>query len=631
MNDNIIKRIDEAVSIPDLFFQTVASDPEGIVAYQPLPSAGEAPSSFVSSTNITVAQRVRLLADHLVRAGLKKGDRVAILSLSRPEWMEADLAILCAGGVSVGIYQTLPADDIGYILHDSGCRFVFAENEEQLQKLNVLLENPTEIPEIEDRAAETVHIKLEQIILFEESDIACPRAKILSFGSIVEQDRDISLQSYQDLSREDLAALVYTSGTTGAPKGVMQTHGNHLANVRQAWQAEICGDASKILVFLPLAHSFARLMGYLTYLTPAIAHFPGIFDTKTSRLDPAALTKDIREADTHIVPIVPRLLEKMRSVIQEKARKSGIQAKLLQLTLWAARKNFEAKQQEKAPSMLVMMAYEGTVSIRRQIRERLFGTELRYCVSGGAKLGPDVATFFEALGIEVLQGYGLTETCVATNVNRSGRNKIGTVGPVLAPDIEVKIAADDEILFRGPNVTSGYYRRPEATKESWDQDGWFHTGDLGALDEDGYLSIVGRKKDILVSSYGKNIAPDPIQSQVRNSPYISQAVLIGDGRPYCVMIVTLDAPNVETWLRSKKLSIPNESLECMPEVQTLIEKEITRVNEDLARYESIKRFVIVPGDFTVENGLLTPTFKVKRKPVLEKYAGEIEELYQESS
>ncbi|MCB0319920.1 MAG: long-chain fatty acid--CoA ligase, partial [Bdellovibrionales bacterium] len=446
---------------------------------------------------------------------------------------------------------------------------------------------------------------------------------VIQWDEIVVGPEVERIEQYRTLTREDLAALVYTSGTTGPPKGVMQTHGNHLANVRQAYECRLVEANSRLIVFLPLAHAFAKLMGYLGFLGPAKILFPAIKDKRTSKLDPDSTTKDIREGNAHIVPVVPRLLEKMQSGIQAKARSGGLQGMLVGATLQSAERVY-AGNADVYNSIL----YSITAFMRAGIRKKLFGENFQYCISGGAKLNPQVARFFDSLGIEVLEGYGLTETCVATNVNRSGNKKIGSVGPVLAPDIECRIDQDGEILFRGPNIAKGYYKRESATRAAWDSEGWFHTGDLGEIDTSGFLSIVGRKKDILVTSYGKNIAPEDIEAQMKSSLYISQIVLIGDGRPYITAIVTLNLPIVVTW--AKKIGIKEldgASLASNDKVRDLIWKDIQQVNKDLANYESVKKFAIVPEDFTVENGFLTPTFKVKRPVVLKAYVDLVESLY----
>ncbi len=614
-------------SLAAAFYDIAFTVPERVVYRQAVISDGDqdsVPRQWVSRTYAEVRERVKRMAHFLKATGVKRGDRVAILSSSRPEWMESDLATLTLGGVAVSIYQSLPAEDVGYILFDSGADVVFAENQEQIDKLLELLGGPIPIPGTEERDETQAQVGLNKIIAFEA---VSAHPLVVQYDEIVREGETADLETYQGLNKEDLAALVYTSGTTGPPKGVMQTHGNHLANVRQAWQSSLCGHDSSIMLFLPLAHSFAKLMGYLGFLTPASVCFPGVADTKTSKIHPESVTKDIREAGATIVPVVPRLLEKMQAGVEQKKNVGGVGGAIVKLVLWGASETYQAKLAGKAPSILAMIAYQATAGIRAKIKAKLFGANFKYSISGGAKLNPQTARFFDALGIEILEGYGLTETCVATNVNRFGSKKIGTVGPLLAEDIELRLEDDGEIVFRGPNIAKGYYNREAATKSSWDEDGWFHTGDLGAVDDDGYLSIVGRKKEILVTSYGKNIAPEDIEASVKSTPYVSQVVLLGDGRPFITALLTVDVLAVGAWAKKMGITEPVSTLIQGSRVKDLIWKDIEKVNEELAHHESIKKIAIAPEEFTVENGILTPTFKVKRRVVMEEYAELIEEMY----
>ncbi|MCB0310092.1 MAG: AMP-binding protein, partial [Bdellovibrionales bacterium] len=313
--------------------------------------------------------------------------------------------------------------------------------------------------------------------------------------------------------------------------------------------------------------------------------------------------------------------------IVHKAAGAGLAGFLLRGTLWSAEKVYRARLDEtvKVP-ITAQIVYKLCAGLRVKIRKTLFGSEFKYAVSGGAKLNSDVARFLDMFDIQVLEGYGLTETCVATNANRPGKNKIGTVGPVLSSDIEIKLGADQEILFKGPNIAKGYYNRPSATKHAWSEDGWFSSGDLGSLDSDGYLKIEGRKKEIIVTSYGKNIAPESVEQELKTSKYISQAVLVGDGRPYCVALITLNLSAVQKWAQTNGHQI-GEEIADNSEVRRLIHSEIERINGSLANFESVKKFFLVSDEFTIDNGLLTPTFKVKRKAVQERFQQQIDRLY----
>ena len=619
-----IPDFDSFPSIAHGFYAAVQSMPEKAVYRQaqidPASDSPDTPRTWESRTFREVADRIKKIAHYLRSIGVNRGDKVAIVSSSRPEWMEADIAAHTLGAIVVSVYQSLPAEDIGYILFDSGSDVIFAENQEQVDKLVELLSGPIDIPGTEERDASKAQIGIKKVIAFES---VSEHSLVESFETILAGPEPADLDTYQQITRDDLAALVYTSGTTGPPKGVMQTHGNHLANVRQAYQCKLVDDGDLLMVFLPLAHAFARLMGYLGFLGPCELAFPGIADRKTSKINPDSTTKDIREAGATIIPVVPRLLEKMQAGVAAKARAGGIGGTLIGSALWSAEKVY-AKQ--AGPVEQIVYALTGV--FRKAIKKKLFGTELAYLISGGAKLNPQVARFFDMLGILILEGYGLTETCVATNINRVENYKIGSVGPVLTDDIELMITDDGEICYRGPNITKGYYNRDTATKSSWDEQGWFHTGDLGELDEEGFLSIVGRKKDILVTSYGKNIAPEDIEAQMKSSRYISQIVMLGDGRPYCTALLSLDLPAVSSWAKKQGITeLDNESLSKNEKVKDLLWKEIEKVNAELANYETVKKIEIVPEDFTVENGMLTPTFKVKRPVVKKVYTELIEGMY----
>lgn len=606
-----MRPVDSFSSIQEAFFAATDAMPEHLVYTQV--GVSSATGGPRSATYREVASRVVAAAHYLQRLGAVTGDRIAILSSTRPEWMEADLAILSAGAVSVSVYQSLPSNDVAYILFDSGAQIVFAENQEQVQKLLSAAGADLQMARTEDREAQVVRIGIKKIISFEPCD---PHPLVEQWSAIVEK----APQSFSAAagSPDALAALVYTSGTTGPPKGVMQSHRNHLSNVRQAFDCGMVVESSTIMLFLPLAHSFAKLMGYIGFLSPVSLLFPSISDHRSSRADAQTILRDIQGAGAKIVPVVPRFLEKMKEGLEAAARRKDVRGRLLSLTLRSA-----ARQARGERGVLQLIAFEGTSGLRRKIRARLFGPHFEFAVSGGAKLPVDVALFFDGLGIEILEGYGLTETCVATNVNPRGRKKIGTVGPVLAPDIEVRLEEDGEVSFRGPNVSLGYFQRPTATRASWSSDGWFRTGDLGSIDADGYLSIVGRKKEIIVTSGGKKISPQAIEERLCAIPLVSQAVLIGDGRPFCIALLTLDKQAVTDW----ETANPSKSRE---QLADNIRDAIDRVNADLSSFETVKNFIVLEEELSVDNGLLTPTFKAKRKTIEERYRERIEETYRQT-
>lgn len=614
-------------TIPQAFLSLARRNPQATVYEQAITEENDVLSKkprkrYVASYQ-DVQRNISKITLYLRSLGLDKGSKVAIISGTRPEWMEADIAILMFGGISVSVYQSLPKENIGYILYDSETEVVFAENQQQVNKLLDLTTEPFPVPGHEDREATISKITLKKIIAFEKVK---SHPLVEQYSNLLQQTVAEEELESPNVSSNELAALVYTSGTTGPPKGVMQTHGNHLANVRQGIESGLVNEDSVICLILPLAHSFAKLMGYIGFLTPVELRFPAVWDQQASTFNADSTTKDIRESGATIFPVVPRLLEKMLEGVLSASHKRSLTGGLLSLTL----KNAEAFHSKRSSGVFEKTTHCATKRIREKIKNQLFGTSFQFCISGGAKLPTEVALFFDNLDIEILEGYGLTETCVATNVCRPGNNKIGTVGPVMADDIELKIADDGEILFRGPNVSLGYYRRETATKESWNADGWFHTGDLGQVDPEGNLTVSGRKKEILITSGGKNIAPHDIEEKIKSFHLVSQTVLIGDGRKFCIALVSLNDEAAMRWADKKGLG-DTADLHTNEEIRKELLVHFDKINKELPSHETVKAVHVVPEDFSIENGLMTPTFKIKRNAVAEAFKEEIEALYKKTS
>jgi len=603
-------------SIPEVFTRLSGLAPERITYRVPIKTpSGE--KTFKSVTYSEVSKQIYRLARYLSSIGVKEGSRVAIISYTRPEWLIADLAILFVGGTSVSVYHSVNAEETAYILYDSEVSICFAENEEQVDKLQDLSSRSIRMPATEEKEAQDQTVKISKVITFEEEG---ELKNAITLRSILE-DASISDEYFKPSNGNEIASLVYTSGTTGPPKGVIQTHKNHIANLWQATKTELFAPTGDIFLFLPLAHSFARLIGYIGFLTPTVIQFPGVCDPRSSKLDVPSVLADLRDLSPQVVPMVPRILEKLKAGVEEKMRHS----KLLSLAVQAHQQRYAARKRGHLPSVANILLSILTSPIVKIVKKKLFGSHFLHIVSGGAKLPVDVNEFFQAIGVNIYEGYGLTETCVATNVNRIGKNKIGSVGPAML-DLEMKILEDGEIAYRGPNIAKGYLNRKAATDAVWDKEGWFHTGDLGSIDDDGYLAIVGRKKELIVTSGGKKIPPSTIEEKLTNNSLISGAVLVGDAKPYCAALLVLDKLAVTEWAKSKKVTIPSklsESQELVKELYSFIES----VNESLSKFETVKKFRIIDDELTVENGFLTPTFKLKRGLVTKRYQNLIEEMY----
>jgi long-chain acyl-CoA synthetase len=598
-------------SIPQSFFDLSSSQPDAIAYYYPSHSPSGAIAWF-SRTRIESLTRVKKIRAHLEKLGVSTGTKVAIIAGTRPEWMEIDLAILSLGAVCVSIYPSLPPAEVGFILADSETTVVFAENQEQLDKLTWLSQQPITLPARDSIPETTALITMQHIIAIEQ--LSQTSLSYTSLADILAAEVPTTTYDFSGLTRDTISSLVYTSGTTGPAKGVIQTHGNHLSNVEQAIRSNMFALDGSLFLFLPLAHSFARLIAYLGFLSPATLKFAGVASTTSSKVDLARVAKEMCNASAEVVPVVPRLLEKVKDSIIQKSRAGTFAARILSITLQASQRVWQAQQSNGAPSLLDQIIVAATGSIRTKIKEQIFGTCYRHAISGGAKLPVDVANFFWSLDIPVFEGYGLTETCVATNVNRINRYRLGSVGPAF-DFIQTKIAEDGEILFKGPNITQGYYKRPRATEESWDSEGWFHTGDIGHLDADGFLFITDRKKDLIVTAGGKKVPPIKVENLLIRSPEVDHAIYFGDGKPYCVALVSLNqaARTLDTAAQEK-----------------LIESIRVDTNKELASFEEVKKIALLPQELTVENGMLTPTLKVKRKVVINTFRSLIESLYASS-
>jgi long-chain acyl-CoA synthetase len=563
---------------------------------------------YVPISTEEFAKRVRYFSLGLKDLGLEAGDKVIILSENRPKWIISDFANLCLGGITVPIYTTLVPEQIKYIVNDSDAKIVICSNQELWQKVEAVKNDLT---------------KVTRYITFEREG---PEG-VITFDQVLEKGKKMDQENPELFDKmtsaikpDDEATIIYTSGTTGVPKGVILTHGNFVSNVTSCAPLLPFSDKDTAMSLLPLSHSFERMVTFtFLYKGCSIGYAEG-FDT---------VAQNLQEIRPHVMAVAPRVLEKFYSrVIDNVMASSALKQKIF---FWAVKvgREYASRKLESKP-------VSGMLSFKRKMAHKLVyskviaktGGRVRFFVSGAAPLAKDIGEFFYALGIVIMEGYGLTETSPVISVNTFDKLKFGTVGPPI-PGVEVKIAEDGEILAKGPNIMKGYYKKEEETKEVFEGD-WFKTGDIGHVDEDGHLVITDRKKDIIVTAGGKNVAPQAIENLLKTNPYIENVLAIGDRRKFVSALVVPNFEKLEEYAKFNHISYETfGELVKNDKIIHFMEGEVDRATPFLASYEKIKKISLLDRDFEIDKGEMTPTYKIKRNIVEEKYRGVIDEMYGE--
>ncbi len=553
--------------------------------------------------------QVKKVSKSLMALDVRKNDKVNIISYTCYRWMLSDIGISSIGACTVGIYQSNLAKDCKYVINHSDSVLIFAEDETQLKKL---LEIREDIPDVR------------KVVLF-NGTYSKDDDWIVTFEEFLKLGEDISDDAFQqrtdEVSPDDPAGIVYTSGTTGVPKGAVLTHDNVTFTAQSVKGSGEFRDGDEMFLFLPLAHVFARTCAYTALLVGSTTIFNRAMPT---------LMEDLKAAAPHWFISVPRIFEKVYSKVMSGAEaKGGMALKIFRWACNVGNQVSDCKLNRQPVPLCVDLQYKLADKLVFSKMQDAFGGRVRWCISGAAPLNPDIAKFFHAAGILVLEGVGMTENMSFTNVNRADNYRFGWVGPP-GPGIEQKIGEDGEIMFRGRNVMKEYYKMPEETAETIIEDGWQLTGDLGEIDSENFLRITGRKKEIIITAGGKNVAPAAIEGVLGASNYVSQVCLVGDRRKYLSALVSLDPENIADYARRNDIPFQHvDDLLKDEKIMQLIESEVAEKNKAFASYETVKKVALVP-EFTIENDLCTPTLKLKKNVIIDRHADEIEGMYPDS-
>ncbi|MGQ4431621.1 MULTISPECIES: AMP-dependent synthetase/ligase [unclassified Streptomyces] len=605
-------------SVAGLFLERVAATPDAEAYRYPVPAAsGEGPDEWKSLTWAQSAEQVFAIAAGLIELGVQPEERVALASATRVEWILADLGILCAGAATTTVYPQTNADESTFILADSGSKVLIAEDATQLAKAR---EKRAELPEL-------THVVVIDPTGVETGDWVLTLAELEQRGAAyLEKNPDLIKERVAAITKDQLATIIYTSGTTGRPKGVRLPHDNWSYLAKAIAATGLLGPDDVQYLWLPLAHVFGKV---LTSGHIEIGHVTAV----DGRVD--KIIENLPVVQPTYMAAVPRIFEKVYNGVAAKARAGG--ASKYKVFQWAAevareyakvtQDNFRRTGTATAPFGLAAKHKVADALVYAKIREA-FGGKLRACVSGSAALAPDIGYFFAGAGIHILEGYGLTESSAASFVNPGEAYRTGTVGKPL-PGTEVRIADDGEILLRGPGIMEGYHGLPEKTAEVLESDGWFHTGDIGELSPDGYLRITDRKKDLIKTSGGKYIAPAEVEGQFKAvCPYVSNILVHGADRNFCTALISLDEPSILEWAKENDLEGRSYAeVVAAPTTVAMVDAYVKELNEGLQRWQTIKKFRLLPRDLDVEHGEITPSLKLKRPVVEREYKHLIDEMY----
>ncbi|MEW1580626.1 AMP-dependent synthetase/ligase [Streptomyces microflavus] len=610
-------------SVAALFIDRVAATPDGEAYRYPVPSAsGEGPDDWKSLSWGQAAERVYAIAAGLIALGVQPEERVALSSATRVEWILIDLGVMCAGAATTTVYPSTNAEESAFILADSESRILIAEDAEQLAKAR---ERRTELPD------------LAHVIVIDPAGVepaeGDPEGWIITLADLEARGNELLAKApdavterVSAITADQLATLIYTSGTTGRPKGVRLPHDNWSYMAKATVSTGLINADDVQYLWLPLAHVFGKV---LTSGQIEVGHVTAV----DGRID--KIIENLPVVQPTYMAAVPRIFEKVYNGVASKARAGG--GAKYKIFLWAAgvareyakvsQDNFRRTGKASVPFALGAKHKVADALVYSKIREA-FGGRLRACVSGSAALAPDIGYFFAGAGVHILEGYGLTETSAASFVNPGEAYRTGTVGKPL-PGTEVRIADDGEILLRGPGVMEGYHKLPDKTEEVLESDGWIHTGDIGELSADGYLRITDRKKDLIKTSGGKYVAPAEVEGQFKAvCPFVSNILVHGADRNFCTALIALDGPTILNWAAENGLEGKSYAdVVAAPQTVELIDGYVKRLNEGLQRWQTIKKFRLLPRDLDVEHGELTPSLKLKRPVVEREYQGLIDDMY----